>query len=348
MGTQYLEQIRKILPKDSRISDIDPYLLLLTRARKTDREWKTDPELLEYIQLKYGSLDYDRLEFLGDAVLELVIRSLLYDHYELATPGQLHRVKTALVNNRALACFSNELEFCFSNTKQCADIFEALIGAVYLHLRNKRDVDPIRWISDWLRNLLSLDSLIDRILYGIGNPDLYSCIPQYITQQINLSRAKMVSEQQRQQRLQELEAHLGVLPKEALAVESPQLGPAELPEGIDLSYEEKLEHYTDEVKQLPTNILNEMNRIISRELASRRPKTSRQLLKEFFDRNKFGAVKYVKLNPVEGVRHHIGVLCPRQICEGIMGDGVGQMLDEAREDASTNALNYLRKGGYLK
>lgn len=341
MGTRYLQQIRKLLPED--VQDIDPYLLLLTRGR-------LNPKFQEYGQLKYGSIDYERLEFLGDAVLDLVIRTLLYDRYELATPGQLSQVKAALVNNRALACFSSELDFCHGETKECADILEALIGAVYLHLRPKPDLDSISWISEWLGKILSLDALIDKILYGVGNPSFYPCIPRYMTQQINLSnvaKSTMLSQSQRYQRLQELEAELGIAPLEENIIED---FTAKQRDEFKLPYEDQLERYTDEIKQLPSDILDEMNRIIARELSSRRQKTNRQLIKEFFERKRFGKIDYTKLKPMDGFRHHLGILCPLQICNDpkiLLGEGVGHTLDEAREDTCANAINNLREKGYL-
>ncbi len=50
-----------------------------------------------------GSPDYQRLEFLGDAVIELCTRDILYREFPLEDEGSLTRRKNAVVSTRALA-----------------------------------------------------------------------------------------------------------------------------------------------------------------------------------------------------------------------------------------------------
>src|SRR3989344_6201498 len=45
----------------------------------------------------------ERLEFLGDAVLELVVTDYLYNHYTDKTEGELTAYRAALVNTNSLA-----------------------------------------------------------------------------------------------------------------------------------------------------------------------------------------------------------------------------------------------------
>lgn len=88
----------------------------------------------------------ERLEFLGDAVLELVVTEYLYEHYP-NPEGELTNWRAALVNATMLARVAEEMgleEFLYlsrgeakdtqSKARQyiLANAFEALIGALYL------------------------------------------------------------------------------------------------------------------------------------------------------------------------------------------------------------------------
>jgi ribonuclease-3 len=88
----------------------------------------------------------ERLEFLGDAVLELVITEHLYKNYPKKPEGELTNWRAALVNSKMLAQISQELDFngylllSRGEAKETgkarhvilANTFEALIGALYL------------------------------------------------------------------------------------------------------------------------------------------------------------------------------------------------------------------------
>ena len=89
---------------------------------------------------------YERIEFLGDAVLGLVVTETLYRRYEDHREGNLTKIKAALVNERALSRIARDLglgEFVFLSPEEeqsggrsrrsiLADACEALFGAVYL------------------------------------------------------------------------------------------------------------------------------------------------------------------------------------------------------------------------
>jgi len=88
----------------------------------------------------------ERLEFLGDAVLELVVTDFLYKKYSDKPEGELTAVRAALVNTNSLALASEKLgvnEFLLMSKGEAKDmgrarqyilanVFEACIGAVYL------------------------------------------------------------------------------------------------------------------------------------------------------------------------------------------------------------------------
>ncbi|MBX7144717.1 MAG: ribonuclease III [Oligoflexia bacterium] len=97
------------------------------------------------LQLKGAKTDYERLEFLGDAVLDLAIAHLLLDRYQEAKEGDLSKMRAALVNTTSLAQISRKLglgpyirlsrgELANGGADRpsiLADVFEALMGAVY-------------------------------------------------------------------------------------------------------------------------------------------------------------------------------------------------------------------------
>ncbi|MCD6402607.1 ribonuclease III [bacterium] len=88
----------------------------------------------------------ERLEFLGDAVLELVVTEYLFKEYPEKTEGELTNWRAALVNARELSKVATELGFndflLLSKGEEketgkarryiLANTFEALIGAFYL------------------------------------------------------------------------------------------------------------------------------------------------------------------------------------------------------------------------
>ena len=90
--------------------------------------------------------DNERLEFLGDAVLDFVVGAWVYNHYPEMQEGDLTRMRSALVRTDTLAVFARQLDFgaalrlgrgeLASGGRQrdnllCAT-FEAVIGAMYL------------------------------------------------------------------------------------------------------------------------------------------------------------------------------------------------------------------------
>lgn len=87
----------------------------------------------------------ERYEFLGDAVLELVVTDFLFDKYPDKPEGELTAVRAALVNTVSLAESSSKLgvnDFLLMSKGEAKDtgrarqyilanVFEALIGALY-------------------------------------------------------------------------------------------------------------------------------------------------------------------------------------------------------------------------
>ncbi len=88
----------------------------------------------------------ERLEFLGDSVLSIIVSKFLYETYPKMPEGQLTKLRASLVCEKALYAFSKELEigdFLFlgkgeeqtggrTRVSILADAFEAVLAAMYL------------------------------------------------------------------------------------------------------------------------------------------------------------------------------------------------------------------------
>ena len=106
----------------------------------------THPSLAGFRQRKKGAMAYERLEFLGDRVLGLVIADWLYEKYPDASEGDLAKRHAGLVNREALRKVAIELglgqylrlargeetEASRKNLATLSDALEAVLGALYL------------------------------------------------------------------------------------------------------------------------------------------------------------------------------------------------------------------------
>jgi ribonuclease-3 len=91
-------------------------------------------------------VSYERLEFLGDAVLQLVVTRHLYEDYAALAEGEMAKVRAAVVDQQTLASLARRLglgelmllgqgeEGTGGREKDSilSDIVEALLGAMYL------------------------------------------------------------------------------------------------------------------------------------------------------------------------------------------------------------------------
>lgn len=104
----------------------------------------------------------ERVEFLGDSVLNTMVTYILYDRFPTLLEGQLSQLRALLVNNRTLAEFSlnygfdkelrcniDESALGTGNQKIYADVFEAYLGALAM----ERGYD-LQEVQDWLASLM--------------------------------------------------------------------------------------------------------------------------------------------------------------------------------------------------
>lgn len=93
-----------------------------------------------------GYKSYERLEFLGDAVLELISSEYLYEHYEDMPEGKLTKLRASIVCEFTLSSVSKQLHYgdfvLLSKGEELTggrnrnsilcDLFESVLGAIYL------------------------------------------------------------------------------------------------------------------------------------------------------------------------------------------------------------------------
>ena len=143
-----------------------PYVddvLLLSRALTHRSYLNEHPEALE---------DNERLEFLGDAVLDFFVGAWLYNHYPEMPEGDLTRMRSALVHTAQLAEFARVINLggamrlgrgevqaggCERPGLLC-DTFEAVVGALYLN----QDIQGVRKFLTPLLESTAEDILVNR------------------------------------------------------------------------------------------------------------------------------------------------------------------------------------------
>lgn len=125
------------IPVLGRILGFTPEQLPLLREALTHRTYAVEHHL------KY---DNQRLEFLGDAVLEIIHTEYLYHRYPDLPEGDLTKIRSALACEATLAEIARHLELgkyllIGNGEKECGgfdrdstlcDLFEAVLGALYL------------------------------------------------------------------------------------------------------------------------------------------------------------------------------------------------------------------------
>lgn len=121
---------------------------------------------------KHG--DYERLEFLGDAVLELTVSEFLYRNYPDKKEGEMTRTRAALVCEQTLSQSARqigldklvllgkgeELSGGRDRDSILCDVFEAVAGAIYLDSGYYMAVKYIEKfvLEDWEQKALFVDS----------------------------------------------------------------------------------------------------------------------------------------------------------------------------------------------
>jgi len=151
----------------------------------------------EHPERTEGLPSNERLEFLGDAVLNFLTASWLYENFPLYSEGELSSLRSALVKMTTLARFARALDLGtyvrISRSEEMrsgrnrdallADVFEAILGAIYLD-------QGIEVARHFVRPFLEQET--ERVLAGLADIDYrtrlqnllqshYSITPTYRT-----------------------------------------------------------------------------------------------------------------------------------------------------------------------
>ena len=114
-------------------------------------------------------LNNERLEFLGDAILDAAVGDIVYRHYEGKREGFLTNTRSKLVSRETLGKLANEMGLSqlilsagHSNSHNSyvgGNAFEALVGAIYLD----RGYDACMWF--WENSVLGKYINLDKVAF---------------------------------------------------------------------------------------------------------------------------------------------------------------------------------------
>ncbi len=116
--------------------------------KRLEFSFKNKQLLIEALTHKSYKKSYnnERLEFLGDAVLDLVVGEYLFDKFPSADEGMLSKIRASLVNENGFAILAKKIElgnYIYISLAEenndgrikislLSNAFEAVMGAVYL------------------------------------------------------------------------------------------------------------------------------------------------------------------------------------------------------------------------
>ncbi len=133
---------------------------------------------------EYRKINNERLELLGDAVLDLIVTEYLYKNFNKSKEGELAKLKSMIVSEPILAQISRELgigEYLLLSKGEeltggrerssiLGDVFESLLGAIYLD----SDFDTVKKVA-----LKHLHEKIDNINQNEDLMDYKTILQEY-------------------------------------------------------------------------------------------------------------------------------------------------------------------------
>jgi len=149
---------------------------------------------------EHATLDNQRLEFLGDAVLDFVTGLWVYRRYPSFREGRMTRLRAALVRTQALASLARQINLGeylrLGRGEEAAggrdrdallcDAFEAVVGALYLD----GGIDGVQTFVEPL-----VDAMVKRILSAKADVDAKSRLQEWSQAETGLTpRYRVVAE----------------------------------------------------------------------------------------------------------------------------------------------------------
>ncbi|MBE9006547.1 ribonuclease III [Fortiea sp. LEGE XX443] len=144
----------------------------------------------------------ERLEFLGDAILNFLSGEYLYRHHPEKGEDELTRRRSALVDEKQLAKFAEEvgldfrmrlgkgaiLDGGFQNPNLLSSTFEAVVGAYYLD--HNSDIEAVRTIVEKL-----FDSVPDHIVVVRSNVDSKNRFQEWVQRNVTTNPPEYITKQ---------------------------------------------------------------------------------------------------------------------------------------------------------
>jgi len=118
---------------------------------------------------------YERLEFLGDAGVELAVREYLFDSFPQEDEGELSKIKAVAVSKPVLSTKASELElgkylFLGKGEKESGgrtkdsilcDVFESLVGVIFINKGYSRAAEfVVDTLEDEVNNLIDQQQVL--------------------------------------------------------------------------------------------------------------------------------------------------------------------------------------------
>ncbi len=148
---------------------------LIALQQQLGYQFQNQELLIEALTHKSYKQPYnnERLEFLGDAVLDLIVGEYLYKKFTDFDEGKLSKMRASLVNEGGFTRLANHLklgEFIYlsnaeennngrSKSSLLSNAFEAVMGAIYLESGLDKVRDITIYLLENVHDEISLDSL---------------------------------------------------------------------------------------------------------------------------------------------------------------------------------------------
>jgi ribonuclease III len=137
-------------------------------------------------------IDNERLEFLGDAIIDFVVGDMLYQRFPVITEGELTRLRAALVRTESLAVLAQqcgigetlrmgkgeEASGGRERPNNLCGAFEALIGALYLD----QGLEAVRAFV-----MPQVNPLLENVIAEASDKDARSLLQEWSQAQHNLT-----------------------------------------------------------------------------------------------------------------------------------------------------------------
>ncbi len=184
---------------------MDPLIFLKENRTEIERRLGYSFQNYELFELSFIHKSYfyenglsvsghnERIEFLGDAVLQLVITDYLYKNYPEKSEGELSQYRSRLVDATALSRYSEKIgisEFIVlgkgerkqeKRSSLLANLFEAVLGAIYLDGGiEKASLFLFTKIFDEIQNVMSLPSQSLKTLLQEWAQKTQQILPEYV------------------------------------------------------------------------------------------------------------------------------------------------------------------------